>query len=97
MTNWISVKEKLPEGDQNILILSYSKDKKFRSITEGKFCDDKRYLILYPHRSPWAIKLFRENDFYLIQNKSEINDPHDRNNFYLGEVTHWMPLELPND
>ena len=89
MEQWISVKDKLPDSEQDVLMLVeevevYGKHDerkhKWHNIFVG-YCDDGNWLTSYCYGCEYIAKI--NEDFEARHDKSRV------------KVTHWMPLPEP--
>jgi hypothetical protein len=82
MTNWVSVKDRLPEDHQRVLAINDRKDIQlvlYRKIRTG----------YTPWSKEWFIGCFGRDSGTLRNPEIGISD------VYLDNVTHWMPLPKP--
>lgn len=94
---WISVKDRFPDEFQDVFLLCKSKGTEYYSIIVGSrsyYCPQSYYYSAKTS-SEWAVKLFGETPVYLIMEEHCIHNPFRREEFFFGEVTHWMPLPEP--
>lgn len=85
MSQWISVKDRLPEEEENVLVLvreieHYGRHREKRTVYRSVYvgwCVDGEWATMYCH------------GYQYIENESE----KDTNCDY--DVTHWMPLPKP--
>jgi len=95
VSKWISVEDELPSEIDDVLLLCKSKDERYTSILVGRRSPEMHPKVY--GECPWSVKIFAM-DAYLCMEANRIYNPHDRNHFFFGEVTHWMPLPpLPNN
>lgn len=105
MNNWISVKDRLPEAEKEVIVLAVRRyyDNEYKLITTAIYEDGK----VSTEDSEWNwydldFNYDEENDCCYIPEGwweyRHYNDDDVYNNTIDDEVTHWMPLpEIPKE
>lgn len=106
MSEWISVKDRLPENEQVVLICAKRRrycypDKFIRIIAKAFYTDGKHDADHSAYRWDYDVDMYydEERDAYIVQ-EGWWESVEYAENFYAvdDEVTHWMPFpEKPKE